>query len=280
MTVQSIRGVVEAAIQRASAATGVDFSFLLGAARRESGFNPAAKAQGSSAAGLFQFVDQTWLGTLKKHGAKYGYARYAELIQVGSDGRYHVDGAEARRAVMDLRLDPHAASLMAGELASDHASYLRGRVGREPTGGELYAAHFLGPQGSAKLIEAARFTPHASAAGMFPDAAASNHPVFYRSGRAVSVSELYTDLTSTAGQGGASAPAAAPVQDTGFLQYASARRIDRLEQEQALVDIVLRGPQDPAESGGGNHHSLAGSLFSADMLRVLSEARREGGVDQ
>ena len=206
MTVQSIRGVVEAAIQRASAATGVDFSFLLGAARRESGFNPAAKAPGSSAAGLFQFVDQTWLGTLKQHGAKYGYARYAELIQKGSDGRYHVEGAEARRAVMDLRLDPHAASLMAGELASDHASYLRGRVGREPTGGELYAAHFLGPQGSARLIETARATPHASAASLFPDAAASNHAVFYRAGRAVSVSELYTDLTSTAGQAGAHRP--------------------------------------------------------------------------
>jgi len=275
---------VEAAIQRASTATGVDFSFLLGAAKRESGFNPAAKASGSSAAGLFQFVDQTWLGTLKQHGSKYGYARYAELIQKGSDGRYHVDGAEARRAVMDLRLDPHAASLMAGELASDHASYLRGRVGREPTGGELYAAHFLGPQGSARLIEAARSTPHAQAAGMFPDAAASNHSVFYRAGRPVSVGELYTDLTSTAGQGGATSLAAtaapAQVQDTQFLQYASARRIDRMEQEQALIDIVLRGPQDPqdaATASGAGHHSVAGSLFSADMLRVLSEARREGG---
>jgi len=259
---------VEAAIQRASTATGVDFSFLLGAAKRESGFNPAAHAQSSSAAGLFQFVEQTWLATLKQHGAKYGYARYAELIQKGSDGRYHVDGAEARRAVMDLRLDPHAASLMAGELASDHASYLRGRVGREPTGGELYAAHFLGPQGSARLIEAARATAH------------SNHPVFYREGRAVSVSELYTDLTSTAGQAGATiAAAAAPAPDTGFLQYASARRIDRLEQEQALVDIVLRGPQDPMDASAGRH-SVAGSLFSADLLRVLSEARRDGGVDR
>ncbi len=278
MSVQSIRGVVEAAIQRASSATGVDFSFLLGAAKRESGFNPGARAQGSSAAGLFQFVDQTWLATLKKHGAKYGYARYAELIQQGSDGRFHVDGVEARRAVMDLRLDPHAASLMAGELASDHASYLRGRVGREPTGGELYAAHFLGPQGSAKLIEAARATPHASAASLFPDAAASNHPVFYREGRAVSVSELYTDLTSTAGHAGATAPTApVQVQDTQFLQYASARRIDRLEQEQALIDIVLRGPEEPAEASSGSRHSPVASMFSADMLRVLSDARRERG---
>src|ERR1700722_3940768 len=100
MGVDSIRGVVEAAIQRASAATGVDFSFLLGTAKRESSFNPSAHARTSSAAGLFQFVDQTWLATLKQHGAKYGYASYADLIQQGSDGRFRVDCAEARRTVM------------------------------------------------------------------------------------------------------------------------------------------------------------------------------------
>src|SRR5665213_4429606 len=179
MTVQAIRGVVEAAIQRASDATGVDFRFLLGAARRESGYNPNARAHTSSAAGLFQFVDQTWLSTLKRHGAKYGYANYADLISQGADGRFVVDGAEARRAVMDLKLDPHAAALMAGELASDHAAYLRGRVGRNPTSGELYAAHFLGPQGSARLIEANRSSPGASAAAMFPDAAAADRSIFY-----------------------------------------------------------------------------------------------------
>ena len=92
MAVSSIRGVVEAAIQRASNATGVDFGFLMGAAKRESGGNPAANAATSSASGLFQFIDQTWLSTLKQHGAKYGYARYADLITQGSDGRYSVNG--------------------------------------------------------------------------------------------------------------------------------------------------------------------------------------------
>ena len=182
MSVESIRGAVEAAIQRASDATGVDFGFLLRTAKRESGYNPGAHAPTSSASGLFQFVDQTWLSTLKKHGAKYGYARYADLISQGPDGRYSVVNDGARRAVLDLKLDPHAASLMAGELTSEHASYLRGRVGRDPTAGELYAAHFLGPQGSAKLIEAYQASPGASAAALFPQAAASNHSIFYRDG--------------------------------------------------------------------------------------------------
>ena len=279
MTVQSIRGVVEAAIQRASAATGVDFSFLLGAARRESGFNPAARAQGSSAAGLFQFVDQTWLGTLKQHGSKYGYARYADLIQQGSDGRFHVAGDEARRTVMDLKLDPHAASLMAGELASDHAAYLRGRMGRDPTSGELYAAHVLGPQGSARLIEAVRTNPQVTAASLFPDAAGANRGLFYREGHAVSAGELYANLTSTPSGGAPAtfAPApAAPAQDETVMRYASARRIDRAEQEQAVIDLVLRGPEQTDDGLGlGGGRSLTGSMFSAEMLRALSDARHE-----
>src|ERR1700748_963728 len=92
--VQGIRGVVEAAIQRASQTTGVDFSFLMKTAGRESGMNPSAKAGKSSAAGLFQFVEQTWLSTLKTHGSKYGYARYADLIQKSPDGRFHVADGE------------------------------------------------------------------------------------------------------------------------------------------------------------------------------------------
>jgi hypothetical protein len=274
MPVESIRGVVEAAIQRASTATGVDFGFLLRTAKRESGYNPGAKAPTSSAAGLFQFVDQTWMSTLKKHGAKYGYARYADLIQQAPGGRYYINGAEARQTVMNLRLDPHAASLMAGELASDHASYLRGRVGRDPTSGELYAAHFLGPQGSAKLIEAVHSNPSAEAAEMFPDAAAANRGIFYRGGRPATVLEVYANLTNSQSGAPPVAVTAEPRTD-GFLQYASARRLDRMQQEQEMVEMVLRGPQQPdGDTSGG---SLSASMFSTDMLRVLSEARHGRG---
>ncbi len=273
MTVDSIRGVVGEAIQLASKATGVDFGFLMRTAKRESGYNPQAKAGSSSAAGLFQFVEQTWLGTLKRHGSKYGYARYAELIEQGADGRFRVGGAEARRTVMDLRLDARAASLMAGELASDHASYLRGRVGRAPTNGELYAAHFLGPKGSARLIEAYQTNPAASAAGIFPDAASANPTIFYRNGRAASVAEVYANLTRTGGEGIA---APAGDRDAGaFIQYASARRLERMEQQQALTTMILRG-----RDGGEGSSGVTGSLFTSEMLKVLSEAELRTGRDR
>src|SRR5690606_4561669 len=133
-----------------------------------------------------------------------------------------------RRAVMDLRLDPHAASLMAGELASDHAAYLKGRTGRTPTAGELYAAHFLGPQGSAKLIEAAQARPGVTAASLFPDAARANKSIFYRQGRAATVGEVYANLTRTGGAQQGVAPVERPAdEDGGFIQYASARRAER-----------------------------------------------------
>jgi hypothetical protein len=274
MAIEGIRGVVESAIQRAAKATGVDFGFLMKTAGRESGLNPQARSGASTAAGLFQFVEQTWLSTLKQHGSKHGYARYAELITKGTDGRYHVDGAEARRAVMDLRLDPHASALMAGELASDHAAYLKGRVGREPTAGELYAAHFLGPQGSARLIDAVENTPGAKAAQLFPEAARANKSVFYTDGRPASVAQVYANLAKAAGSAGAGAPAEAPADgQDGFVEYALGRRSARMHEQDALVAMILRGAQPADQLGVGSR--VAGSLFTTEMLKMLSDSRGE-----
>jgi hypothetical protein len=276
MAIESIREAVGAAIERASQATGVDFGFLMRTARRESGYNPGTQAQSSSAAGLFQFVEQTWLGALKKHGAKHGYSAFADLIQTSGDGRLAVAGGDARKAVMALRLDPKASSLMAGELASDNAAYLRGRVGREPTSGELYAAHFLGPKGSADLIEARQARPSASAAALFPDAAAANPSIFYRDGRPASVADIYANLT----QGQSAAAAGAAQAPASFVHYDTAARLARLEQEHQITDMLLGIGQDASSQGQGlgrgSATNLTGSLFSSEMLSLLSEARQSG----
>jgi hypothetical protein len=257
----------------------VDFGFLMRTAQRESGLSSSAHASTSSAAGLFQFVEQTWLSTLKRHGAAHGYARYAELIDQSPDGRFVVpQGGDARRVIMDLRYDPHASAAMAAELASDHAAYLRGRTGREPTGGELYAAHFLGPQGSAKLIEAANATPMAAAAALFPDAAASNHEVFYRGGRAVTVSELYSNLSRTGG-GGDAAIAKAVETDPGegrFTAYAGAARTERLREQAMLVNFILTDShsEDPGVPEATSSAAAARSMFSSEMLGLLASAQK------
>src|SRR5271154_376850 len=85
-------GVI-AALQKASSATGTDFSYLLSTATRESSLKPQAQSGTSSAAGLFQFVEQTWLGLVKTYGAKYGLGSMAASIGRESNGRFFVDNA-------------------------------------------------------------------------------------------------------------------------------------------------------------------------------------------
>ena len=266
---------VEQAVRRAADVTGVDFGFLMRTAKRESGFDIGAKAASSSAAGLFQFIEQTWLSTIKRHGPAHGYARYADLIQEGADGRFHVPGGdEVKKAVMDLRYDPHCAALMAGELASDHAAYLRGRTGREPTGGELYAAHFLGPQGSAKLIEAVRTSPNALAANLFPDAAGSNRGVFYREGRALTVSEVYANLGAT---GGADKAIQNDPGQEAFVQYAGAGRLERLREQAMLMQFILQGPDNGLTGAGASNSSPLRGLMQSEMMNAFAKAKGQGG---
>jgi len=244
-------GGVEAAIRRASNATGVDADFLVRTARRESAMNPSARARTSSAAGLFQFIEQTWLGTVKAHGAKHGYGQYADLIYRGGDGRWRVEGS-ARNVVLDLRFDPQAASTMAAELTASNAAYLRGRSGREPGAGDLYAAHFLGPAGAAQLMDAMDRRPGASAVALFPEAAAANRSIFYRDGRPATVAEVHANLQRGAGDG---APASASGSVPGAPELTErdrmlAARLDRLKQDQSLLALLM-GQDGDGKSGFG-----------------------------
>jgi hypothetical protein len=186
------KAAVVAALQRASAATGSDFHYLLGTAMRESSLRPQAQSSTSSAAGLFQFVEQTWLGLVKDYGAKYGLGSYANAIGKGANGRFHIDNASDRQAILALRNDPQASALMAGEYAQQTKSEMQTTLGREVCGGELYAAHFLGPDAACRLIRMNASTPEAFATSVFPQAASANKTVFYRAdGSAKTVREVY-----------------------------------------------------------------------------------------
>jgi len=194
-------GVV-ASITRAAQRTGVDFTYLLKTAQRESSLNPNAKAPTSSAAGLFQFIEQTWLNVVKNHGAKHGYGGYADAIQRGANGQYYVSSPQARQQVLGLRYNQDAAAAMAAEMTAGNAAYLKGRIGRNPSAGELYAAHFLGPAGAATLIQTVGQRPAAPAASLFPAAAGANRSIFFRNGAPVSAAQLMANLESRAGGSG------------------------------------------------------------------------------
>ncbi|HEX8446353.1 MAG TPA: hypothetical protein VF649_07035 [Sphingomonas sp.] len=181
---------VRQAIAHAAERTGVAFDYLLQQAQSESGLNPNARAGSSSATGLYQFIDQSWLGVLKMHGSDHGYDWAANAIRK-SNGRWTVDPA-MRDQVFALRRDPQAAALMAGEYASDNATGLQKALGREPTKADLYFAHFLGLQGASRFLRAADTYPDASAASVFPREAGANRSIFYRkSGEARSLTQVY-----------------------------------------------------------------------------------------
>src|SRR3984893_6449515 len=188
---------IAGAIKQAASTTGTSFEYLLATAKMESNFNPTASASTSSARGLFQFIDQTWLGTVKEAGAQLGYGKYADAIAKSPSGYYSVGDPAARSAIMKLRDDPAAASSMAAVLTQSNSFKLTGMIGRRPTDGELYMAHFMGVGGAAKLISNAEDNPNASGARLFPNAAAANRSIFYdSSGHARSVSEVYSVLTA------------------------------------------------------------------------------------
>src|SRR5271168_472923 len=170
---------VAGAIRQAAQATGTSFQYLLATAQVESGLNPQAGASTSSARGLFQFVEQTWLGTMKQSGPALGYDRYAAAITKSASGHYVVHDPALRSEILKLRDDPTANAVMAGAFTQANAALLSQKLGRAPSEGELYIAHFLGAGGAARLVSLAAGSPHASAAGYFPNAAQANSSIFY-----------------------------------------------------------------------------------------------------
>jgi hypothetical protein len=214
------------AIRAGAERTGARFDYLLATAQRESALDPNARARTSSASGLFQFIEQTWLGVMRSDGARNGYADQAKAIRQQPDGTLTVDDPAARQAILNLRHDPKAAAVMAGALTQRNREHLAGEIDREPTQADLYAAHFLGARGAAELIKTAQASPGRPAAIDFPDAAAANRSIFYdRSGRPRGAGEVYALLSASHGAKAAggqqqagpnAAPAFAPDRPVAF----------------------------------------------------------------
>src|SRR5688572_27820129 len=106
---------------------GVDFDYLLQTAMRESNLNPKAKAQTSSATGLFQFIESTWFEVMKSDGGRLGYQKYADAISVDADGDYAIKDKALREEVLKLREDPQVAADLAAAFTRNNGVYLEQR---------------------------------------------------------------------------------------------------------------------------------------------------------
>ena len=192
----SIPQNLASALTSASNRSGVDFGYLLQTAIRESSLNPEAKAGTSSAVGLFQFLEGTWLQVMKQDGPRLGYQAYADQIEV-SGGDYVVRDPARRAQILKLREDPQIAADLAAAFTRSNGDYLKTAFGRMPSPGELYIAHFLGAQGAEKMFRAGLQNPDQVAVNLFPRQAQANRAIFYdQGGSARTIRQVYQVLTA------------------------------------------------------------------------------------
>lgn len=189
-------------LDSAGAKSGVDFEYLLQTAVRESSLNPSAKAQTSSAVGLFQFLEHTWLDVMKSEGPRLGYQRYADAITEGADGDFSISNKQLRAEVLALREEPQVAADLAAAFTRRNGEYLQERFGRMPSSGELYIAHFLGARGAERMFQAGLNNPDQIAAEVFPKQANANKAIFYADGEARTIRQVYKALVAKHGDSG------------------------------------------------------------------------------
>lgn len=171
-------------VRHAAQATGDKLPYMMALAAQESAFDNNARpldSKGcatSSAVGLYQFTDDTWLAMMHRHGAEHGLGHLSRHIKVTQSGSIitsaKVDDPFIRQTIMDLRRDPHVAAAMGAELAGEsrHVADM----------GDRYMFHFLGAGAGQQLLAASKNNPSASAADMFQAEAISNKGVFYKKG--------------------------------------------------------------------------------------------------
>jgi hypothetical protein len=259
-------GRVQNAIASASASTGVDFKYLYHQARIESGFNAAAQAKTSSASGLYQFTDQTWLGVMKQHGAEHGMSWAANAITRGSNGHYYVADDTTRQEILAMRQNPETSAAMAGEYASDNKDVLQAKLGREANATDLYMAHFLGPAGATRFLRAKDANPDASAASVMPAAAHANRWVFYdKAGNPRSLADVYQRFAARFDQ---STPAAGSTPATGIGTDSSA---DIARMQLAALNGTANGMGDAATDATGG---TAATLSAANLITPSPQTAR------
>ena len=189
-------GIV-AAIRLSSIRTGVDFSYLMKLAAAESNFKPNSKSATSSATGIYQFTRDTWLNTLKTHGAKYGLiGDYAANIDhyetVYGYQRPIVRDEAIYQHLLALRKNPRVSAIMAAETVRDSERLLAHSFGRKPTQTDLYLTHFLGNNDAITFLQSLEQNPDVHALEIFPEAASSNQSIFHaRSSEPRTVNEVY-----------------------------------------------------------------------------------------
>ena len=142
------------------------------------GFIADNKAATSSAEGLFQFIEKTWLEMIRDFGPKYGMEFAAASVET-ANGQVAIPSEQTREWVLSLRRNPYLSAVMAAEMLKRDKAKLERRIGRSLERSELYLMHFLGAESAGKLLELVSGKPKQSAPKVFPAAAKANRTLFF-----------------------------------------------------------------------------------------------------
>ncbi|MEF3365465.1 transglycosylase SLT domain-containing protein [Methylocystis sp. 9N] len=164
-------------VVKAAQTTEMDPALLMAIADKESNFSTTAKARTSSASGLFQFVEKTWLTAMKSFGWRHGHGESAAAL-AGEDAAPRVT-AEKRAKILNLRNDPYLSAVLAAEMLKKDSAKIAEKIGRPLTPGETYLIHFLGPDDAARFMKTLQEAPESSAVALLPRPARANKPIFY-----------------------------------------------------------------------------------------------------
>ncbi len=286
----SVEPTVASAVRKASQETGSSFELMMASAQMESGMKSNAKSSTSSAAGMFQFTEQTWLDTVRQHGAEHGMAKEASSI-VDHDGKLTTADPTLRKKILALRSNLSVASTYAGDHLRDLSNKLSSSLGRAATSAEVYLGYFLGAHGAKQMISAPK---NEVAANILPDAAKANESLFYSSngtpltagqflqkvqkrlnqafadvGAGMSGSHTMVASTDTASSAQATttvtAPAGASGQGSALLQTAKASS-DQMALA-SLVEPLMKSEEDALTPK--RHHASLNSEMPASTLASL-----------
>lgn len=231
---------------QAGRVTGIGASYFVNLLRREAAADELAQrktgvrnlAGDSSATGLYQFVDATWLELIKETGAKYG-------IDVAG---------KSDAELLAMRGDAETSTKMAIEFTQRNRRALRASLGYEPSHAELYMAHFLGAGGAAKFIKARFDDPKGAAAKYVKRSQArANRTIFYVDGdtsKPRTVEEVYRRV------------------ERSFASSVPERQYVRLQGVESALAAM-----EKARKPGGDIMSFAAD---ADVI-ALADLNAEGG---
>ncbi|MDB5478214.1 MAG: hypothetical protein JWM96_709 [Alphaproteobacteria bacterium] len=246
------------AIKNASARTGVSFEYMMNKAKQESSFDPSAKAGSSSATGLFQFIDSTWLQAVKTYGDQFGLGDVADKISTGGK----VSDAATKQEILKLRENPEVAANITAAMTKDNASYLQNSLGGKVGQNELYMAHFMGLGGADKFLKARQENAVQPAADLFPAAAGANKNVFYdASGRKKSLDEVYNFFAAKMGSTEGDQPVTLVAASRPMNKYSTSTMIKPSGQG-FTMPVDLSGQADTAQAVSWGERQMLEALLS------------------